>query len=271
MIQLLASSTSVYASVAHDFEYWGLPCDLLLEMADAPVKKLVDCIKTIIEVGFVAARQQFHQSMPLHFAFYLMQIQGTLLNFRQYSDTAQAIEYAVTRYGWHPELVAFVQDKLFPLRAMKTTQPSSEEDWLRFLRSCRATQTEDDPLPDFHFSSLNLIAFPDWQQPTHILIQDLQDLLYTVLNHYQVQETTLFIATHQLPRTQVNELLVDTTMEILMTQIEEWTIEPTVEIVPWLSEYHWLNFIAYLQARITLLHEDIWMVTYLAANLPIFV
>ena len=69
-IQLLSRHTSVFASMVHDHEHFGLPTDSIIEMTDCPTQKVVECVIAAIELGFPSARARFHETIPLRFGFY---------------------------------------------------------------------------------------------------------------------------------------------------------------------------------------------------------
>jgi ADP-heptose:LPS heptosyltransferase len=269
MIQLLASATSVYASIAHDFEYWGLSTDRILEMADAPVQQLIDCVKIALTEGFSQARRQFHQTIPLHFEFYLTQIRGTLLYPGQYAHTAEAISHAVQRYGWHPQLKAFVQNELFPLRAMQTTLPVGEEDLWHFLHSCMQPRQQAESLPELNFAEVNLIAFPDWQQPLDLLATQLRTMLRGILTHPQAAQVAIFLTTNTIDPVEADRLLAGVVMDLLMGEELSVEAEPAIVLLPWLSEQQWQLLLPYFQARVPLEYDDAPLVASLASHLPI--
>jgi len=132
IIQLLKGFTSVYASIAHDLEYWKLPSDHVLEMTDTPPERLIECVSAAILYGFSEAHRHFHQQIRPDFTFYLAQIRGDVLYRGDYAKAAQAILYTVKRYGWHPQLKAFIQNEFIPKAGLQITLPTSDE-------ACRKT------------------------------------------------------------------------------------------------------------------------------------
>ena len=65
MVQLLKSTAFTPNSFIHDHERQGLPTDHILEMIDCPASRLVDCLLTIFNEGFPAARGRFHERISL--------------------------------------------------------------------------------------------------------------------------------------------------------------------------------------------------------------
>lgn len=113
-IQILSASTSVYASMIHDFEYWGKPTDQIVEMTDCPVSQLVDCIYLAITQGMAEARLCYHQQIPLEFTFYLSIIRSILLEKGQYDKVFLTLLNTIERYGWQPQLEEFMLTEVLP-------------------------------------------------------------------------------------------------------------------------------------------------------------
>lgn len=104
MIQLLKKETSVYASFVHDYEYYGLDTNSIIEMTDCSPEKLFQCVFTTLTEGFDTARCAFHEEIPLTFNFYSNFIYN-LLSRHQYLKIAGSLFNTVNRYGLHPKLI----------------------------------------------------------------------------------------------------------------------------------------------------------------------
>lgn len=104
MIQLLKKETSVYASFVHDYEYYGLATDFIIEMTDCSPKKVFQCVSTVISEGFEPARCTFHEKIPLTFNFYSNYIYNLLLR-HQYFKILGSLSNTIDRYGLHPKLI----------------------------------------------------------------------------------------------------------------------------------------------------------------------
>ena len=118
IITLLNRHTSVYASFAHDFEYFGLPNEHMLEMTDTDPGKIADCVVTTCRLGVGVARSKFGSVIPLNFDFYLQTISSFLFKQQCYLDGAVSLTNTANRYGWRPELVTFGRDCLVPKLAL---------------------------------------------------------------------------------------------------------------------------------------------------------
>jgi hypothetical protein len=114
MVTLLHRHTSVFASFAHDFEYFGLPNDHMLEMTEMDPAKIATCIVTVCRDGIGAARLEFGGDIPVNFDYYFNHIRHGLMRTQRYLDAAQSLTITAARYGWRPELVAFARDQLVP-------------------------------------------------------------------------------------------------------------------------------------------------------------
>ncbi|MEG4005489.1 glycosyltransferase [Microcoleus sp. Pol11C1] len=134
MIQLLLASTSVYASIAHDLEYWQQSSEQVLEMTDCSVEHAVECAYTALVQGFPEARRRFHQQIPLNFNFYFNLVRQALLQNWQFLKAARSVLHTTKRYGWHPQLKTFVQNELIPKIDVNRTLQITPENYSKFLQ-----------------------------------------------------------------------------------------------------------------------------------------
>ncbi len=104
-IQLLSRRTSVFASVVHDHEHFGLPTDAIIEMTDCPADDLVDCVVTSFQRGFADAKKQYHQTIPVRFDFYLAVLKPVIQQGR-YRQVFASIMNVIRRYGLRSALIA---------------------------------------------------------------------------------------------------------------------------------------------------------------------
>jgi len=125
-IQLLLGSTSVYASMVHDFEYWGRATDHIIEMTDCSESQLVDCIYLALTKGVTEARLCYHQQIALEFTFYLSHIRSLLLESGQYEEVFLTLLNTIKRYGWQPQLEEFMLVEVLP-----KIQKATRLNWLR--------------------------------------------------------------------------------------------------------------------------------------------
>jgi hypothetical protein len=110
MIQLIKADALWLASFVHDYEYWGLPTETIIELTDCPTDKVVDCITLALTEGFHAARTKYHERVPMNFhayqtfmAYFLLR--GRLIkafhllhiNIRRYGLRTQLFRLPITR------------------------------------------------------------------------------------------------------------------------------------------------------------------------------
>lgn len=114
MVQLLSASTSVFASFAHDFEYFGIDDRPVIEITNEDPAYIADCIATLCREGSPSARHKFGGGIPLTFGHYISQIRLCLCRDHRYVDAARSLMVTVDRYGWTEELVAFGDKDIAP-------------------------------------------------------------------------------------------------------------------------------------------------------------
>jgi len=102
MIQLLSARTSVYASVLHDAEHFGLPTEGILEMTECPAERVAACIVCALAEGFSAARARYHERIPVRLDFYLTVFIRSLIRQRRLWTAARSIRCTLARYGLRP-------------------------------------------------------------------------------------------------------------------------------------------------------------------------
>ncbi|MDB5810244.1 MAG: hypothetical protein JWN94_2366 [Betaproteobacteria bacterium] len=104
-IQLLGRQKGVFASVAHDHQYFGLNTDAIIEMTDCPPDDLVDCVKTVYKEGFAAAKKIYHVAIPLDLDFYVPNLDA-LIRRKHYGDALTSVRNIVRRYGLRPAVLS---------------------------------------------------------------------------------------------------------------------------------------------------------------------
>lgn len=111
---LLNGATAMYASFHHDLTYWGEDTGHLIEMADVGIDQVMACVLTMAEGRQAEAKARFHWEAPVHFDFYLSQLDQFLLRHGRFADAADAITLAANRYGWHEALLSFARARILP-------------------------------------------------------------------------------------------------------------------------------------------------------------
>lgn len=121
MIQILKKSTFVYASFAHDFEYFGIGDRTILETTDEDPGRIADCIAAACRDGIASAYERFDSRIPVRFDHYFKSIDAQLLRQHRYLDAARSLMATAERYGWAAELIEFGVRHVAP---MLTADPS---------------------------------------------------------------------------------------------------------------------------------------------------
>ena len=114
MIQLLVKETSVFASFAHDFDYYGKPSGHIVEMTETSPERIADAIVTACTAGIAETRERFHETIPVNFGFYTTLVVEHLLTKNRFVDAARSAMLIGTRYGWMPEIFAYSVNYLVP-------------------------------------------------------------------------------------------------------------------------------------------------------------
>lgn len=103
-IQLLRRVTSVFASMVHDAEHFGLPTDHIIEMTDCPEERVAACIQAVLTGPFDEARTRFHERIPVRLDFYLEVFMRAVLRQMQPFKVVRSLLHVFRRYGPRPFL-----------------------------------------------------------------------------------------------------------------------------------------------------------------------
>jgi len=111
-IQLLRRRTSVYASMVHDHENFGLPAGHIIEMTDCTTDHLVHCVREVFQSGFFKAKKTYHESIPIRFLYYVDTLEFVIRR-KQYRSAIASIVNTVRRYGIRPALIFAIVRRIF--------------------------------------------------------------------------------------------------------------------------------------------------------------
>ena len=111
MIQMLTNRCAMFASLAHDYLYFGLPTSHVIEIFDGDVERLVGCVSTFFEQGWEKAKALYHQDPRIVFSYYLDFTKSILLNVLDYYGFCISLRHVVDRYGWHSDLQAALRNE----------------------------------------------------------------------------------------------------------------------------------------------------------------
>jgi hypothetical protein len=113
-IQVLKRSTSVYASMAHDALYFGLPDGHIIEMTDSPAQRLADCIREALTEPFESVRGRYHEQIPVELNLYLELFMRSELRKGRLLKVLKSLSLVRKRYGLDP-FARYVKTKLAQL------------------------------------------------------------------------------------------------------------------------------------------------------------
>lgn len=131
---------------------------------------------------------------------------------------------------------------------------------LRFLELITGaqSQTKDDLTEEIilPLRNINLIVFPDWNQPEEMLYLELGRIIQAITTHPKSSQITLLIDNSNIADEEANLILSNIVMNLLMEEDLEITEGLEISLVGQLSSRQWQGLRPYLTARIILDHED---------------
>lgn len=103
---------------------------------------------------------------------------------------------------------------------------------------------------------INLIIFPDWQQPEELLLLQLEKVVQAVLTHPNKGCITLLIDISDISLEEAHLALSSVMMNLLLQENLDVSEEPVISFVEQLSDIGWEALLSCIQARIVLDKED---------------
>lgn len=97
MIQIINPLGFCFASFIYDHEYWDLPTDDIIEMANCSEEKLVECVNLVIYEGFESARSKFNKKIIFNYYSFVI----LFLKFARYGEFAKIIDLFKSNYQRH--------------------------------------------------------------------------------------------------------------------------------------------------------------------------
>jgi hypothetical protein len=119
---LSAAPGGAYSSFAHDFAYWGMPNDHILETTNESPVAIAAAIVEACQNGIGPARQAFHEVIPVNIDNYKSLVE-TLSMTHRYIDMARSVMNVAERYGWMPELQQMAHRAVVPFLANDISLP----------------------------------------------------------------------------------------------------------------------------------------------------
>jgi hypothetical protein len=96
-------------------------------MQDYTVELVTSCIETVFANGFAAAREKYHQDIPLDLNFYFRQLYCEVLAKKELGKAMGSLSVARERFGNHPQLVHFLRNLVFPYAELAWADLSGDE------------------------------------------------------------------------------------------------------------------------------------------------
>ena len=113
MIQVLAQGTSVFASFAHDFEFFGIQRPPVIETTSNDAGFIAGCIARACE-GDARGLLDEVGPIPVTFGHYFFHLREFPLSQARFLDAAQSLTHTAERYGWTRDLLEFATEKVIP-------------------------------------------------------------------------------------------------------------------------------------------------------------
>jgi hypothetical protein len=113
----------------------------------------------------------------------------------------------------------------------------------------------------FKLREINLIAFPDWQQPEEVVFQEVLAAVQGVMQRSDRAQITLLIYVSPRHAAEADLLLSGVLMQLLSEDAEAVAIDTTVEspeisLISHLDPSQWQHLLPDLAHRVILAHED---------------
>ncbi len=102
----------------------------------------------------------------------------------------------------------------------------------------------------------NLIIFPDWSQPEDLIYQDLASVITSLMNHPDINQTTLLIDRGNLAEDEATLFISGVVMNLVMEEGLDVADELEISLVGQLNEMQWEVLSPRINARIVLEHEN---------------
>ncbi len=113
-VLLLKADTSVFASFAHDFEYFGIDHPGVVELTDEDPERIASCISLVCREGTGPALGEFGGRISVTFDHYGQVLERNLLSQQRYLDAAWSLTTTANRYGWTEDLLRLGHERIAP-------------------------------------------------------------------------------------------------------------------------------------------------------------
>jgi hypothetical protein len=109
MIQLLDHRWAIYGSLDHDYKYFGLNRDHVVEMYKYSLERILACYKHIVTSGWSSARKKFYRRIRVRHSHYLAFFKKSSYTPDDRYTACVSLEMTTKRYGWNKRLKSHVR------------------------------------------------------------------------------------------------------------------------------------------------------------------
>ncbi|HEY9691121.1 MAG TPA: methyltransferase domain-containing protein [Oculatellaceae cyanobacterium] len=124
---------------------------------------------------------------------------------------------------------------------------------------------------NLNFREINLIIFPDWNQPEELLCLSLASVISAIASHHEKSQITLLIDTSNLAdQDYANLALSSVAMNLLMEEDVDVTEGPEISLIENLGQLEWKALLTKVYGRVALEQENHNAIARIGAeNIPL--
>lgn len=121
-------------------------------------------------------------------------------------------------------------------------------------------------IQDFNLRDINIIVFPNWEQPEDLLFQDLVALLKFITTHFDKSHITLLVDTTNISDNDAEFAVSGVFMHLLIEESIDVGDQLEISLLGKLSEIQWSTLLPHIHARIIIEHENQQAITQAQAQ-----
>lgn len=175
------------------------------------------------------------------------------------ADSETAYVDLAVNLGNHPEIRRQTSDRV---RQKMSEQPS----FLDSRSYCNQVESIFEELifnnqyaalqQDFRLRDINLIIFPDWNQPEEQLFQDLVNVIRAILTHPESHRITLIVDSGHLSEEDANLAISSVAMHLVMEEGLNVEEEAEITLLGEVDPTRWFALLKQIRARIIMEHDN---------------
>ncbi|MBU0729469.1 MAG: hypothetical protein KKE17_07520 [Proteobacteria bacterium] len=123
MIQIINPFTFCFASFIYDHNYWDLPIDSIIEIANCSEDKLIECVNSVVCEGFNSARLQFNELILFNYYAFLV-LFFRFVRHGEFRRVITLIKSYYQRHGITVNMIKSFSPKFFAAIFKKTISSS---------------------------------------------------------------------------------------------------------------------------------------------------